>query len=238
MSASIAGAPADGASAHGRADAARARPGSAGSHVWVRVARGAAGSVYPAWVRDPDDSLVSERLAVRRFTIADADLFTRLYGDPEVMRYCGGTLAPEAATTVLRERILEYYPRFPGLGMWATIERASGECIGMHLLAHVRGESDIQVGYLLFPRFWGRGYATEMAGRLLDYGFRDLAIPQIVAITDQPHVASQQVLLKIGLRRKGERLLPQYHAEPMAWFERDAGDWLAEHPAPATPTGP
>ena len=75
-----------------------------------------------------------------------------------------------------------------------------------------------------------------MAARLLDYGFRELLIPQIVAITDQPHVASQQVLLKIGLRRKGERLLPQYSAEPMAWFERDAADWLAEHPAP--PPGP
>ena len=50
-----------------------------------------------------------------------------------------------------------------GLGIWATIERASGAPIGLHLINHIRGETDIQVGYLLYPEFWGKGYATEGA---------------------------------------------------------------------------
>jgi RimJ/RimL family protein N-acetyltransferase len=43
--------------------------------------------------------------------------------------------------------------------------------------------------------------------------------------------ASQRVLLKIGLERRGERAFahPDYASEgPMAWFERDAADWRAE----------
>jgi RimJ/RimL family protein N-acetyltransferase len=45
------------------------------------------------------------------------------------------------------------------------------------------------------------------------------------------NVASQRILEKIGLERRGERAFPHpaYAAEgPMAWFERDAASWLAE----------
>ena len=41
--------------------------------------------------------------------------------------------------------------RTPGLGIWLTSERATSEPIGVHLLNHVRGEPQVQVGYLLLP---------------------------------------------------------------------------------------
>lgn len=184
-------------------------------------------------MKDPHGSLTTPRLALRRFTPDDLELLHGLNGDPEVMRFCGGVLTREKSEEMLRVRVLDYYEQNPGLGIWATIERATGACVGLHLLNHIRGESYIQVGYLLYPRYWGRGYATEMAVRVLRYGFAELGLPRIVAITDLPHVASQQVLLKAGLRRDGERRLshPAYSSGPLAWFERDAADWLAEHPA-------
>jgi hypothetical protein len=45
----------------------------------------------------------------------------------------------------------------------------------------------------------------------------------------------ERVLTKIVLERRGERAFshPAYAAEGLlAWFERDAGDWLAQHAAP------
>src|SRR5207244_52271 len=105
-------------------------------------------------------------------------------------------------------------------------------CIGLHLLNHIQGESFIQVGYLLFPEYWGKGYATEMARAVVRYGYTELKLPQIVAITDLGNTDSQRVLLKIGLHRKGERALPHpayAKGGPLAWFERDAADWLAEN---------
>ena len=180
-------------------------------------------------VKARDDSLTTERLALRRFTPDDGALLWELHGDPEVMRFCGGVLTPEGSREMLQGRILEYYEEHPGLGIWATIERATGAYLGLHLLNHIRGAEHIQVGYVLSRRAWGRGYATEMCVRLLRYGFAELGLPRIVAITDLPHVASQQVLLKAGLRRAGERRFAAYGTEPLAWFERDAGGWLAEH---------
>ena len=66
------------------------------------------------------------------------------------------------------------------------------------------------------------------------YGFVDLHLPRIVAIASLGNVASHRVLEKIGLHRLGERTLPHpaYADEgPMAWFERDGADWIAERAA-------
>ena len=178
----------------------------------------------------------TERLALRCFTPDDLDMLDRMNSDVEVMRYVGGVKDRAKTKEMLQVRILAYYEQHPGLGVWATLERASGACVGMHLLNHIQGESFIQVGYVLYRDYWGRGYATEMSSALLRYGFEDLMLQQIVGITDPPNLASQHVLLKAGLHRNGERSFahPAYTDQgPLAWFERDAADWLAEHPADA-----
>lgn len=184
-------------------------------------------------MQDPHDSLTTARLALRRFTLDDLELLVRLHSDPRVMRYAGGLLSREQSLEVLRDRTLDYYEQHPGLGVWATIERSTGDCVGLHLLNNIRGESCIQVGYLLYPEYWGRGYATEMAVRVLRYGFEALRLPRIVAITALENIESQRVLQKAGLLRDGERSFahPAYQPGPLAWFERDAADWLAQHPA-------
>ena len=176
----------------------------------------------------PDDSLVTDRLSLRRFTLADLDLLDRLATDPRVMEFLGGVKDRAATESMLRVRILEYYDRHPGLGIWATVERATGECVGFHVLNHIQGETDIQVGYALFADAWGNGYATEMTMGLLRYGFGTLQLPVIAAITNLANTPSQQVLLKAGLRRKGERVFahPAYADQgPMAWFEADRDAW-------------
>lgn len=175
--------------------------------------------------------LETDRLSLHMFTPFDEQWFADLYADERVVRYMGGVKSRDEAGQLFRSRVLAYYADHLGLGIWQTVERATGRPVGFHLLNHLRGEPDIQVGYALVPDAWGKGYATEMAAALLDYGFRRQRLPRIVAITNLPNIASQRVLLKIGLERQGERTLadPFYAAQgPMAWFERDAAAWLAE----------
>jgi RimJ/RimL family protein N-acetyltransferase len=171
------------------------------------------------------------RLALRRFTPDDLDFLDRLNSDAATMRYLGGAVSRAESATQLRERILAYYEEHPGLGVWLLSERSSGAPVGFHLLNHIRGERHVQVGYRLLPACWGRGYATEMSRALLHYGFIALGLAQIVAITDPSNFASQRVLEKSGLTRRGERSFahPAYaRFGPQAWFERDAADWLPE----------
>ena len=180
---------------------------------------------------DSECWLATERLALRRITADDLDWLADLYTDADVARYVGGTKTRAEIADMLEVRILQYYDAHPGLGIWMTSDRATGAPLGLHLLNHIQGESLIQVGYVLSKPAWNRGIATEMARALLRYGFVDLALPRIVAITTLENRASQRVLLKIGLHRNGERAFPHpayASAGPMAWFERDAADWLAE----------
>ena len=89
---------------------------------------------------------------------------------------------------------------------------------------HIRGESIIQIGFTLTKSAWGIGVATEMAAAVLRYGFDELVLPRIAGIANLQNHASQRVLLKIGLERRGERAFahPDYaSAGALAWFERD-----------------
>jgi RimJ/RimL family protein N-acetyltransferase len=175
--------------------------------------------------------LTTERLALRRFTQADLDWLAELYGDPDVTRYLGGVKDRTKAEELLNNRILQYYEAHPGLGIWITVERTTSARLGFHLLNHIRGESIIQIGFTLAKSAWGKGFGTEMASAVLRYGFVDLKLPRIAGMASLQNYASQRVLLKIGLERRGERAFPHpdYVSEgPMAWFERDAADWLAE----------
>ena len=175
--------------------------------------------------------LETDRLQLRRFVPADFDWLCDLYGDPEVTRYLGGVLPRDRVADMLRARILEYYDLHPGLGIWMTLERSTQERVGFHLLNNIQGESIIQVGFSLLKPAWGKGYGTEMAMAVLRHGFVTLGLPQIVGMASLGNIASQRVLEKIGLRRRGERAFshPAYASEgPMAWFERDAASWLAE----------
>ena len=175
--------------------------------------------------------LTSDRLALRRFTPDDIDWLANLYSDPDVTRYLGGVKDRTKSEEFLRTRILHYYDEHPGLGIWMTVERDTGACLGYHLLNHIRGESIIQIGFTLVKSARGKGFATEMAVAVLRYGFVDLKLPRIAGMASLQNYASQRVLLKIGLERRGERAFPHpdYASEgPMAWFGCDAVEWLAD----------
>jgi RimJ/RimL family protein N-acetyltransferase len=175
--------------------------------------------------------LETPRLALRRFAEADLDWLSAFYSDPVVTRYLGGVKSRQEVAALLQSRGLDYYEAHPGLGMWLTLERATGTPVGFHVLNHVWGEPDIQVGFGLLAPAWGRGYGTEMALALVRHGFRDLGLPRIVGIASRPNAASHRVLTKIGLRRREDRLLPHpaYASEgPMAWFDRERREWLDE----------
>jgi RimJ/RimL family protein N-acetyltransferase len=175
--------------------------------------------------------LTTGRLALRRFAPADLDWLAELYSDHDVTRYLGGVKDRAKTEDFLETRILQYYDEHPGLGVWMTVDRASGVRLGFHLLNHIQGERIIQIGFALEKTAWGQGFGTEMASAVLRYGFVDLKLPLIAGMASLQNDASQRVLLKIGLERRGLRAFPHpdYVSQgAMAWFEREAADWLAE----------
>ena len=143
--------------------------------------------------------LESERLYLREYTTDDVQLMFELNSDPEVMKYIGPprTELESAKTTIAR--LIDYYTKNPGLGVWAAYEKDTNENIGFFELAHMDNTDEIEVGYRLHKRYWGKGYATEMSKILVDYGFNRMKLDKIVGITHHENYASQKVLIKAGL---------------------------------------
>lgn len=71
---------------------------------------------YAAQVKNANDTLVTERLWLRRFTPQDLDLLLRLHEDERVMRYAGGVRTRNQTEEMLVGPILGSYQEHPGLG--------------------------------------------------------------------------------------------------------------------------
>jgi RimJ/RimL family protein N-acetyltransferase len=149
--------------------------------------------------------LETPRLFLRPFRPDDAALIHAVYSDPEVMRYVATGPIAEVALT---QRLLQDYDlhqRRHGYSFWAVIERSSGTLIGDAGLYRTP-VGEVELGYTLGCPWWGRGYATEAAGRWLAVAFEELGVREVVALAEPANAASLHVLDKLGMRRDGERL--------------------------------
>lgn len=60
-----------------------------------------------------------------------------------------------------------------------------------------------EVGWAVHPNEWGKGYATETAWHMMDWGFRELDIHRIVAFCHASNLASVRVMEKLGMHQDG-----------------------------------
>jgi len=163
--------------------------------------------------------LETARLVLRAFTLDDLDALAESLADPEVMRYVGEGEAVgktrEQSERMLRELIAEY-DRW-GYGLWAmtTPDENGGRPIGWSGLIEweLDGVTEVEVAYLLGRPYWGRGYATEAATAVRDYGIGPVGRTRLVSLVYPENEASLGVVRKIGMRYErdaeffGKRLL-------------------------------
>ena len=148
--------------------------------------------------------VVTERLILRPFDSDDLDAVHAYVSDPEVMTYMGGTQTREWVRGFLKWH--DNYRAEHGYGLWAMVERASGDVVGDAGVMALGGSSSIaghRLRYMVNRAYWGRGYATEAAHASLDFAFRELGVEEVKAITHPDHQASQHVLEKIGMTYEG-----------------------------------
>jgi RimJ/RimL family protein N-acetyltransferase len=148
--------------------------------------------------------LETERLVLRRFTMADADDLVSLDADPDVMRFVTGgvpTSLEEIENDVL-PAFLGYYQRYEGFGFWAAVEKVTGEFLGWFHFRPRPGAvpGEVELGYRLRRPTWGRGCATEGSRALIGKGFSEFGVQRVVAEAMAVNVASRRVMEKAGLR--------------------------------------
>jgi [ribosomal protein S5]-alanine N-acetyltransferase len=147
------------------------------------------------------------RLILRQFTGEDAPLLLALNSDPEIVKYVHELPleTEEQAKKILIDIILPQYKN--NLGRWAIHIKENNEFIGWCGLKYRPELDEMDLGYRLMQKAWGKGYATEAAQHTLDHGFRSLHLKLITGKAHIENIASIKVLEKIGMNFIGEGIV-------------------------------
>lgn len=149
--------------------------------------------------------LSTARLLIRDYRLEDCGPAAEIGADPEVVRYVRWGPNDRAATEAfIRSAIAAGLDQPRHTYLLAAVCRASSAVIGGCSLEIRRPhDREGQIGYHLGRRYWGCGYATEIAACLLEFGFRSLGLHRISATADVRNVASWRVMEKVGMVREG-----------------------------------
>jgi RimJ/RimL family protein N-acetyltransferase len=153
---------------------------------------------------DAQPNLQTERLVLRPFELADAPVVQRLAGSRAI---ADTTLSiphpyPEGAA---EEWIQSHAPRYREgrLATFAISSPPDRSVLGAVGLVIVPAHATAELGYWVGEPYWGRGYATEASGALLEFGFRTLRLHRIHAHHLVRNPASGRVMQKLGMRLEG-----------------------------------
>lgn len=156
------------------------------------------------------DNIILEtgRLSLRAFTDADFDDIYSHLSDPVVMRYYPSVPSREESETWLQGILRDYEAN--GFGMLAVHLRETGEYVGQTgVMRRLIGECEHHyLSYLMRREFWGQGYATEAARRVLDNGFETLGIREVEALIAPENTRSIRVAEKLGMQQES---LTEHH---------------------------
>jgi ribosomal-protein-alanine N-acetyltransferase len=142
--------------------------------------------------------LRTERLLLRPVTPLDLTALVLHWTQPDVRRFLfdGAVLSTGEIITVIAESSRDFAAA--GYGFWIIQEQAAGPLagtVGLRLLDNPGPE----IVYSLTPAVWGKGYATEAVGAVVDHALGPLGLPEVVADVDNGNTASTAVIERLGL---------------------------------------
>ena len=150
--------------------------------------------------------LETPRLLLRHLELRDLQELYSLYQDIEIRRYFPDGVLSYDDTKEELEWFINGHPRYPKLGLWATIHKESDKFIGRCGLLpwEIDDTLEIEIAYLLNKDFWHQGFATEAAKGIMSYGFEKLYLTRLICMMHPENVASQKVAERIGMKLESQ----------------------------------
>lgn len=148
--------------------------------------------------------LQTPRLILRRLIPDDAGSMFDYARLPRTSAFCSWDHHRSIADT---RAFLEFWVGGYGTDSvrdWAVVEKASGRMVGTGGFAQFDPSTGTaEIGYVLHPDVWGRGYATELVAAVVDWGFASPDLAKVFARCFTANRASARVLEKNRFHRDG-----------------------------------
>ncbi len=149
----------------------------------------------------------TDRIIFREWKEEDRKLFARMNGDPIVMEYLPRSM-DEKASNHLVEKFEAHFKKH-GYGLFALERKEDGAFMGftglntVEFTAHFTSPKKpvTEIAWRLDYEYWGKGYGSEAARAVLDYGFEKCKLDEIFAFTVYDNTRSIGLMEKIGMER-------------------------------------
>jgi [ribosomal protein S5]-alanine N-acetyltransferase len=148
--------------------------------------------------------LHTQRLILREFRADDVDALRECESSPAVQRY-ERPISGDAATHAHLQQSIAWAQESPRTHYRMALTIRPDDRMRGRLALWVNN-SDIaewEIGWTVHERFWGQGYASEAALRMLAFAFTDLKAHRVVAFCNAGNIASRRVMEKVGMRQEG-----------------------------------
>jgi ribosomal-protein-alanine N-acetyltransferase len=140
----------------------------------------------------------SSQLKFKPLLNSDFSLYARLAMNENVMKYITGHALTFEQAELRFHKAVDAHSTKDDSGFFIVIDKTKGDFIGVAKLIQVK-DSQFEVGYMLLPQYWGKGYATGMVEEIINLA-RKIQISELIGIVDPDNPASIRVLDKFGFK--------------------------------------
>lgn len=158
--------------------------------------------------------IVTDRLRLREVSLSDLTDFHSIKSDPEVTNSYAMEPHPDMeATEKWIQSLSDSYAGEDAI-VWAITLQGDTRVYGTVTLWNINMSFECgELGYELHKNAWGKGYATEAASAVTEFGFKRLGLNRIEACPYSDNIPSVRLLENIGYKLEGRlRARVRFHS--------------------------
>ena len=149
-------------------------------------------------------TLTTDRFILRKPSLDDTDDMYEYAKDSNVTKYLTWSPHVDKAFTLEYLTYLQTRYRAGEFYDWAIVCKDTGKMIGTCGFTRIDCKNDLAViGYVLNAQYHGQGIMTEVVGRIIRFGFENLAFNRIESKFINGNNASRRVMEKNGMMFEG-----------------------------------
>lgn len=153
---------------------------------------------------DPFPELHSERLVLKRISKEYAQDFLALRSHPEVMRYIERPRPSSIEEVEAWIDLMDAAIAKSESVAWMMIQKDDNKLLGTIGYWRMKKEHfRAEIGYMMFPQYWGQGLMSEAMNLALDYAFNQMGMHSIEADINPDNEASAKILERNGFVKEG-----------------------------------
>lgn len=136
-----------------------------------------------------------KKLKLDKYTNDDFEKYFVLVSDESVMAQITERAIPIDEAKVNYQKLLERNGRHELFGSYKVFD---GNYIGLgHVTVNEDNPDEAEIGYMLLPAYWNKGYGTLIAGALIELA-QQTNVKRLTAVIDPNNIPSRKILLKHG----------------------------------------